>query len=50
MPPTFSFRYEPEEVLREYPLGLINKQDAFTHHGGPLSKINLPNGCRGWLY
>ena len=50
MPPTFSFSYEPEKVLREYPLGLIYKQEAFAHHGGPLRKITLPNGNRGWLY
>ena len=50
IPPTFSFRHEPEKVLREYPLGLINKQEAFSHHGGPVRKITLPNGNRGWLY
>ena len=50
MPPIFSFNYEPEKVLREYPLGLINKQEAFAHHGGPLRKLQLPNGNDGWLY
>ena len=50
MPPTFSFRHEPEKVLSEYPLGLINKQEAFAHHGGPVRKLLLPNGNRGWLY
>ena len=50
MPPTFSFRHEPEKILREYPLGLINKQEAFAHHGGPVRKITLPNGNVGWLY
>lgn len=50
MPPTFSFRYEPEKILREYPLGLIKKQEAFAHHGGPVRKIRLPNGNLGWLY
>jgi len=50
MPPTFSFRHEPEKVLREYPLGLINQQEAFAHHGGPIRKIILPNGNNGWLY
>ena len=50
MPPTFSFRQEPEKVLREYPLGLINQQEAFAHHGGPVRKIILPNGNNGWLY
>ncbi|NOQ88457.1 MAG: hypothetical protein GQ550_05985 [Gammaproteobacteria bacterium] len=50
MPPTFSFKHEPEQVLREYPLGLINKQEAFAHHGGPVRKVTLPNGNNGWLY
>ena len=50
MPPTFSFNYEPENILREYPLGLINKQEAFAHHGGPLRKLRLPNGNDAWLY
>lgn len=50
MPPTFSFMHEPEKVLREYPLGLINEQEAFAHHGAPVRKLILPNGNRGWLY
>ena len=50
MPPKFSYEYEPEKVLREYPLGLINKQEAFARHGGPVRKITLPNGNQGWLY
>ena len=50
MPPTFSFANKPKEVLSEYPLGSISKQDAFSHHGGPLRKLSLPNGNKGWLY
>ena len=50
MPPTFSFRHEPEKVLHDYPLGLINKEEAFAHHGGPVRKLTLPNGNNGWLY
>lgn len=50
MPPTFSFENEPAKVLREYPLGTINEQEAFAHHGGPIRKVILPNGNRGWLY
>ena len=50
MPPTFSFMHGPEKVLRDYPLGLINKQEAFAHHGGPVRKLTLPNGNNGWLY
>lgn len=50
MPPKFSFMHEPEKVLRGYPLGLIKKQEAFAHHGGPVRKVTLPNGNLGWLY
>ena len=50
MPPIFSFRNEPEKVLCEYPLGLINKREAFAHHGGPVRKLILPNGNHSWLY
>ena len=50
MLPTFSFKQEPEKILCEYQLGLINKQEAFAHHGGPVRKLTLPNGNNGWLY
>ena len=50
MPSTFSFNHELENILREYPLGFINKQEAFAHHGDPVRKIILPNGNNGWLY
>jgi len=50
MPPTFSYKNEPEKILSEYPLGLINKQEAFAHHGGPVRKLLLPNGNNAWLY
>jgi hypothetical protein len=50
MPPVFSFSHEPEEVLTEYPLGMINKQEAFAHHGSPVRKLLLPNGNHAWLY
>lgn len=50
MPPSFSFANKPEQVLSEYPLGSISKQEAFSHHGGPLRKLPLPNGNAGWLY
>ena len=49
-PPSFSFGNEPSEVLRSYPLGTINEQDAFAHHGGPIRKEVLPNGNQGWIY
>jgi len=50
MPPKFAYQYQPEHVLSKYPLGLINKQEAFAHHGGPVRKITLPNGNQGWIY
>ncbi len=50
MPPRFSFENDPAEVLHNYPLGVINEQDAFAHHGGPVRKVELPNGKQGWLY
>ncbi len=50
MPPKFIFGNDPAEVLYEYPLGIINEQDAFAHHGGAVRKVTLPNGNPGWLY
>lgn len=50
MPPKFAYKYQPEKVLSAYPLGVINKQDAFAHHGGPVRKLTLPNGNEGWMY
>ncbi len=50
MPPKFSIENDPVKVLNDYPLGIINKQDAFAHHGGAIRKLSLPNGNTGWLY
>ena len=50
MPPSFGFGNEPSDILKSYPLGIINEQDAFAHHGGPLRKEKLPNGNQGWVY
>lgn len=50
MPPKFTYQHQPQQVLSEYPLGVINKQEAFAHHGGPARKLTLPNGNEGWLY
>jgi len=50
MPPKFAYQHQPQQVLSEYPLGVINKQEAFSHHGGPVRKLTLPNGNEGWLY
>lgn len=50
MPPTFTVQSDPETVLRDYPLGLITKQDAFSHHGKAIRTVILPNGKEGWVY
>lgn len=50
MPPRFEVNAEPKEILSAYPLGVINKQTAFAHHGQALKKFILPNGNEGWLY
>lgn len=50
MPPTFSVDTHPMKILQNYPLGIINKEDAFAHHGSAIRKITLPNGNKGWLY
>lgn len=50
MPPSFSLETDPADVLHNYPLGIINEQDAFAHHGGAVRKVTLPNGNPGWLY
>lgn len=50
VPPAFSFENDPSEVLHNYPLGVITELEAFAHHGGPVRKVTLPNGQKGWLY
>lgn len=50
MPPDFSVSADPEKVLRDYPLGVITKDDAFVHHGKAVRTITLPNGEEGWVY
>ena len=50
MPMHFTIEQEPRKILEEYPLGVINEQEAFAHHGGPVRKIVLPNGNQGWIY
>jgi hypothetical protein len=49
-PPSFSIENDLAEVLHEYPLGTITRQEAFAFHGGPIHKVKLPNGEEGWLY
>lgn len=50
MPPTFGADASVEQVLRAYPLGVITKQAAFSHHGTAHREIKLPNGLEGWIY
>lgn len=50
MPPAFSIAADPEAVLREYPLGVITKQAAFSHHGQATRTVELPNGYEGRFY
>ena len=50
MPPTFSQSASIEQTLQSYPLGVISQQAAFSHHGGPHSKVRLANGLEGWRY
>lgn len=49
-PPAFKFGQDAAEILREYPLGVLNKREVFSYHGGPIRKIVLPNGNDAWLY
>ncbi len=50
MPPSFTVQSDPETVLRAYPLGVITKQAAFSHHGKAIRILILPNGKEGWVY
>ena len=50
MPPSFSAKTDPEKALRQYPLGVITKEAAFSHHGQATRKVTLPNGDEGWVY
>lgn len=50
MPPYFTTRADAEAVLLKYPLGVITKEAAFSHHGQATRKVTLPNGNEGWVY
>ena len=50
MPPDFSAKADREEALLKYPLGVITKQAAFSHHGQAIRTVTLPNGNEGWVY
>jgi len=43
MPPSFNGQSDPETVLRVYPLGVITKQAAFSHHGKATQTLILFN-------
>lgn len=51
-PAPLSFKYgrDAAEVLRTYPLGVLNKKEVFSFHGAPIQKTVLPNGNDAWLY
>ena len=50
MPPRFILDTSPQQVLSEYPLGVVPAMAAYAHHGHPHHKITLPNGLEGWVY
>jgi hypothetical protein len=50
MPPTCSISADMEKTLLKYPLGVITKQAAFSHHGKATREVKLPNGNEGWVY
>lgn len=50
MPPKFMQEADIEQTLRAYPLGVITKQAAFSHHGKAHRETMLPNGLKGWTY
>lgn len=50
MPPSFSIDADPDEVLGEYPLGVIPRSAAFSHHGKAHKTVTLVNGMEGWTY
>lgn len=50
MPLKFSLESDHTEVMKNYPLGVITKMAAFTHHGQPHKTVELPNGLEGWMY
>lgn len=50
MPPHLSAEADPRTVLKDYPLGVIDRQAAFVHHGKAHHTVRLPNGQEGWVY
>ena len=50
MPPHLDLNAKPKVVLGKYPLGMITRNAAFSHHGGAHRKIVLPNQMEGWVF
>ncbi|BAZ92916.1 uncharacterized protein FOKN1_0512 [Thiohalobacter thiocyanaticus] len=50
MPPVFNLETSPEQILERYPLGQIDRQAAFSHHGKAHRTVSLVNGLTGWVY
>lgn len=50
MPPRFGAAESPRELLLQYPLGRLDRQAAFSHHGEASRRVKLPNGLTGWTY
>ena len=50
MPPVFNQETSPQQILERYPLGQIDRQAAFSHHGKAHQTVTLVNGLTGWVY
>lgn len=50
MPQVFSLDKDAAVVLRNYPLGILHRDEAFAHHGRLVRTVILPNGNSGWMY
>lgn len=50
MPPRLTLNELPPAVLVAYPLGVVNQQAAFSHHGSAHRRLTLPNGNEGWIF
>ena len=50
MPPKFTPDTASEKILAAYPLGVISKMAAFSHHGQAHRTVTLANGMEGWVY
>lgn len=49
-PPRFTLNEKPEQVLANYPLGIIDRNAAFSHHGKAHKELVLANRREAWLY